>query len=68
MDDHKDDDSTTTPKRVIALALFLILFGIAFGILTVATLVGPVFGLLMVGFGVYLVWKSAQGRPPETLP
>lgn len=63
-----DDSRTSTPKRVIALGIFLILFGLALGILTMMSIVGPILGLLLMGFGIFIIWKSSQGRPPETLP
>jgi len=65
---ESDNQRESAPARVVALGVFLILFGLVFGILTVATIVGPIFGLIMLGFGIFLLRKSVQGRPPETLP
>ncbi len=61
------DHRTHTPFRVLALGIFLILFGIALGILTFVSVVGPIFGLMLIAFGGLILWKSAQGDPPETL-
>jgi hypothetical protein len=68
MADSDHSNSTHTPKRVPALGIFMVLFGIVLGVLTVATIVGPILGLILVGFGVFLIWKTVQGEPPETLP
>lgn len=65
---ESEEQKGSAPARVVALGVFLILFGLVFGVLTVATIVGPVFGLIMLGFGIFLLRKSIQGRPPETLP
>lgn len=63
-----DDTRTSTPKRVVALGIFMVLFGLSLGILTFVSVIGPVIGLLIAAFGAFIIWKSSQGRPPETLP
>ncbi len=54
--------------RAMVLGLFFIFFGIALGAMTFLSLVGPLFGLLLVAFGIYIIWSSARNRkPPEPL-
>lgn len=58
----------TLTARALALGIFLILFGLALGIVTYLTVIGPLFGLLLVGFGIYIIWTSAaHGEPPKPL-
>lgn len=54
--------------RALAFGVFLILFGLGLGAATYLTVVGPIFGLLLIGFGIYIIWtSSAHGEPPKPI-
>lgn len=52
--------------RALLLGLFLVFFGLVLGIMTFITLIGPVLGLLLILLGIFIIWNSARGEPPET--
>ncbi len=61
-------DKKGPTARAMALGVFLVFFGLALGVLTFMTLVGPIFGLLLIGFGIYIIWTSAaHGEPPKPI-
>lgn len=62
-----ESESKGPTGRALLLGLFLILFGLVLGGMTFLTVVGPIFGLLLIGFGIFTIWKSAQGEPPDQL-
>lgn len=64
MDDQMDTKPETSRTKTILLALFLILFGLVLGVLSYATLIGPILGLLLIALGIYLLWKSTQTDTP----
>lgn len=60
-----DSHKKTPTVRALAFGVFLILFGIALGAMTYLTIVGPFFGVLLIAFGIYIIWtSSAHGEPP----
>jgi hypothetical protein len=63
-----DPERETPAARSIAIGIFLVIFGLILAVLTVATLVGPIFGILLTVLGIYLLWTAAaRGEPPEPL-
>src|SRR5690606_29957764 len=49
-------------KKIVALAIFLILLGFIVGIFTFLTVIGPILGLLLAVFGAMLLWQSGKAR------
>lgn len=63
----RNSEPNAPTGRALLLGLVLVALGLTLGILTVATLIGPILGLLLIFFGIFVIWKSAKGEPPETL-
>lgn len=53
-------------SRAFLLGIVLILLGLALGVLTIATLIGPIIGLVLVALGLFVLWQSAKEDPPDT--
>jgi hypothetical protein len=62
-----DPKSNTPTGRALFLGLVLIIFGLAMVVMTFLTIIGPFLGLMLIGFGIFTIWKSAQGDPPQFL-
>lgn len=63
-------EETTTQKvakrkKIVALAVAMIVLGFVVGIITFLTIIGPILGLILAAFGVVLLWRAAKAdRPP----
>lgn len=64
MDDDINRKPESSRKKSVFSAVFLIFFGLILGVLSYATLIGPVLGILIVGLGVYLLWRATKTDTP----
>jgi uncharacterized membrane protein len=66
MDEHDAPETQYgNRKKQIGVAVAMVLIGIFLTITTVYTLIGPLIGLFLIGFGIYVGWRSGRAaRPP----